>query len=389
MQYYTSGEFARMARVSIRTIRYYDKIDILNPTKVTETGNRLYTDRDLGKLQQIMLLKYLGFSLEEIKQMTLGEIDADFIKGALGVQLRLVQNRIEQMRLVEKAIQDTTDVLQRGEDIDWSRTLDLIHLTAMENSLKEQYQDASNITSRMNLHRNYSTNPQGWFPWIYEHCQIASGMSVIELGCGDGSLWAVERESTAQLTELVLNDISDGMLMDARRKLGKQQRNIQYRKFDCHKIPYPNQCFDLVVANHVLFYCENIDRVCKEVRRVLREDGRFICSTYGSEHMCEITDLIQEFDSRIVLSGERLYDKFGAENGREFLDRHFQQVTWHEYEDCLNVTEATPIISYILSCHGNQNQYLLERYNEFVEYVNRRVSGGFRISKKAGIFICR
>ena len=54
--YYSSGEFARMAHVTLRTIRYYDKHDILKPTWVSESGARFYTDEDFARLQQILLL---------------------------------------------------------------------------------------------------------------------------------------------------------------------------------------------------------------------------------------------------------------------------------------------------------------------------------------------
>ena len=73
--YYTSGEFARKANISIRTVRYYDKQKILKPTHVTEAGYRLYTDSDFAKLQKILSLKYLGFSLDEIRSMTINDED--------------------------------------------------------------------------------------------------------------------------------------------------------------------------------------------------------------------------------------------------------------------------------------------------------------------------
>ena len=53
--YYSSGEFARMAHVTLRTIRYYDKQNILKPSYVTEAGARFYTDEDFARLQQILL----------------------------------------------------------------------------------------------------------------------------------------------------------------------------------------------------------------------------------------------------------------------------------------------------------------------------------------------
>ena len=55
--YYTSGEFAKKAHVSIRTIRYYDQKNLLKPSTHTASGARRYTDADFAKLQQILLLK--------------------------------------------------------------------------------------------------------------------------------------------------------------------------------------------------------------------------------------------------------------------------------------------------------------------------------------------
>lgn len=105
--FYSSGEFARMAHVTVRTIRYYDSHDILKPSFVNESGARFYTDEDFTRLQQILLLKFLGFSLNDIKNMTIGDMDYHFLSDSLEVQLKLVRDKIEQLQLVEKAIEDT------------------------------------------------------------------------------------------------------------------------------------------------------------------------------------------------------------------------------------------------------------------------------------------
>ena len=107
--YYSSGEFARMAGVTLRTIRYYDKQDILKPSFVNESGARFYTDQDFARLQQILLLKYLGFSLDDIREMTIDDTDYHFMLNSLKIQLKLVQDRIEQMQLVETAIRSNTE----------------------------------------------------------------------------------------------------------------------------------------------------------------------------------------------------------------------------------------------------------------------------------------
>lgn len=84
-----------MAHVTLRTIRYYDKQNILKPSYVTEAGARFYTDEDFARLQQILLLKYLGFSLDDIRDMTIDDADYHFMLNSLNIQLKLVRDRIE------------------------------------------------------------------------------------------------------------------------------------------------------------------------------------------------------------------------------------------------------------------------------------------------------
>ena len=387
--YYSSGEFARMAGVTLRTIRYYDKQNILKPSFVSEAGARFYTEEDFARLQQILLLKYLGFSLDDIREMIIDDVDYHYLLNSLGIQLKLVKDRLEQMQLVEQALQDTMDVIQTEQTVDWSNMLDLIHLTGMEKSLKNQYQDASNISARINLHSLYSENKKGWFPWIYEKMQVCPKMLILELGCGDGELWKENITRIPEEVKITLSDISEGMLRDARREIGTGDERFDFCTFDCHEIPFEDDSFDVVVANHVLFYCDDIGKAVREACRVLRPGGRLICGTYGSNHMKEVSQLVQEFDERIVLSAKHLYERFGRENGGQILKDYFNDVQWVQYQDALLVTEPEPLIAYVLSCHGNQGQYLPARYAEFRSYVRKKTSKGFKITKDAGIFICK
>ena len=384
--YYSSGEFARMAQITVRTVRYYDKQNILKPSLVTPTGARFYTEEDFARLQQIMLLKYLGFSLEDIRELTVNDSDYSYLEHSLEQQQNLVRDRIEQLQLVEQAIGETVTEIRQQQNVDWNRMRELIHLTGMENSLKAQYRNSTNISARIRLHRLFSSNKQGWFPWIYEQCQITEGMKILELGCGNGRLWIENKAKLPADCEIILSDISEGMIRDVREQ-SLQDDRFSFAAFDCHAIPYEDASFDLVIANHVLFYCKDVDRVCSEVGRVLKPGGRFVCGTYGVAHMQEVSRLVTQFDDRITLSGENLYEHFGKENGAQALAPYFAEVDWQQYEDALIVTQAEPLIEYVLSCHGNQNQYILEKYNKFRKYVEGQIRNGYTITKDAGIFI--
>ena len=374
--------------MTLRTIRWYDNKNILKPSYRKENGTRVYTDADLARLQQILLFKYLGFSLDDIREMTVGSAEEAFLLDSLQIQKKLVQERIAELKDVHKALCDTVEAIENHETMHWNKMLDLIHMTSVDQSLKIQYQDATNVSARIRLHSEYSVNKEGWFPWMLKQLPLKDSVRVLEIGCGNGALWKENLHVLPENIHITLTDISEGMLRDARESIGKDTR-FSYAKVDCHHIPYEDNTFDIVIANHVLFYFEDVDAVIEECKRVLSPKGTFSCSTYSSEHMKEITDLVQEFHEDIVLSNECLYEVFGLENGKEILQRHFKEVKMRKYEDRIEVNEAEPLIAYILSCHGNQNHILLDRYREFKQFVEEKVEKGFTITKDAGIFLCR
>ena len=387
--FYSSGEFAHMAKVTVRTIRYYDSHDVLKPSFVSESGARFYTDEDFARLQQILLLKFLGFSLNDIKNMTIGDTDYHFMLDSLEVQLKLVRDKIEQLQLVETAIEDTSYEIKKHHVVNWEKMLNLIHLTGMEKAVKKQYQNATNISSRIRLHRLYSKNKKGWFPWIFDQLNLKDGMKVLEIGCGNGMLWEENDYQIPRKIMINLSDVSEGMLRDARRNVGSEDKRFKFEIVDAENIPYEAETFDVVIANHILFYCENLKKTCSEIARVLKKTGMFVCSTYGENHMKEVSDLVRGFDNRIVLSADKLYEKFGKENGEKVLKPYFKSIDWKEYSDWLEIQEVEPLIAYILSCHGNQNQYILNHYNEFRDYVKEKVKKNFFVTKEAGIFVCK
>ena len=172
-------------------------------------------------LHQIQFFKYLGFSLDDIKEMTLREVDSKTILDSFHMQLGLIEERMEQLELMKSALKDASDIIERGADADWSHMLDLVNMNEMEQKLKKQYKDASNISARINLHRDYSINPVSWFEWVYDQCAFALGHSVLELGCGDASLWSQNINRIPENMDIQLTDISYGMIRDAARNLSE------------------------------------------------------------------------------------------------------------------------------------------------------------------------
>ncbi|MBR4344384.1 MAG: MerR family transcriptional regulator [Lachnospiraceae bacterium] len=383
---YTSGAFAKKAHVTKKTLRYYAEHGFLTPSAISENGSRIYSEKDFERIQRILLLKYLGFSLEEIKNT---EPEKGSLISSLEQQMILLEEKIKQMNLVKEILQDTMEVVRKNGEPDWTELLKQVTETGLKESLLRQYVDTSNISVRIRLHSLYSQNKEKWFPWIFKHCGVKPGQTVLELGCGNGDFWIENMRALPKEMNIMLSDNSKGVLVETKNRFAEDDGRFSFMLMDMEKILLPDSSVDIVIANHVLFYASDILGTLKEIKRVLKPGGTFICSTYGPNHMKEINDLARGFDDRIVLAAKNLYEIFGKTNGNKLLEKEFVSVDWCEYKDSLYVTEEKDLTDYIVSCHGNQNQYIVDNYKEFKDYVRTRMGTGFYVTKEAGIFICR
>lgn len=123
---YTVQAFARLADVSVRTLHHYDRLGLLRPARQPDNGYRRYRRHDLLRLQQIMTLKYLGFSLQEIFGFLEGQ-DYDVVR-SLRAQKGVIDARITQLQHVSGALWMTISRLTKGDaEPDWRQVCEIIH----------------------------------------------------------------------------------------------------------------------------------------------------------------------------------------------------------------------------------------------------------------------
>lgn len=234
------------------------------------------------------------------------------------------------------------------------------HVDNMTNSdwVRSQYADKSKLQTRISIHEKYSTNPQSYADWLLTQYPIHAGDNVLELGCGTGSMWKGRIERLPCGCHVTLTDISPAMV---------------------------DASFDVVIANMMLYHVPDIARGLSEVRRVLRRDGRFFCSTYGENGLGRfIDDVLADLGSHMVQQ-----DSFTLQNGEAQLKPFFSEVTRMDYTDELRVTDARDLADYIRSMQGvslsksADDDELLNRLNA------RRQDGAIRVLKEYGCFIAR
>ena len=250
-------------------------------------------------------------------------------------------------------------------------------------AVKAQYAVPKGLDIRLTFHEKYSKNRQGYGAWLVSHYDIRDGMTVLEIGCGTGNIWRGHEDLAAKCRKLVLTDLSEGMLEAAKNNLG-ERGNIVYRNADIQDLPFPDDTFDVVIANSMLYHVPDLEKGLREVRRVLKKGGVFYCATYG-EH--NFTDRLAEW-FKLVGEGFRPNHNFTMQNGKEILSSFFEDITPVFYEDSLHVTKAEDLVEYLRSLASFKTVMDLpvQKIRDIIKA--HTVDGAIDLPKEYGLFIC-
>jgi DNA-binding transcriptional MerR regulator len=180
---YQTKEFARRTGVTVRTLHLYDRIGLLKPAARTESGYRLYGDDELERLEQILALRFVGFSLKQIKELLRGS--AWPLVVALRMQREVVAQRKRQL---ERAM----DVLEEAERV----------LTS--DAFADRWQTLRTVMERFEMANDYE-----WTQRYYSEearARIAQRMKetpqdVVEQGWRDWTALIAEVEGAAERNE--------------------------------------------------------------------------------------------------------------------------------------------------------------------------------------------
>ena len=131
--YMTVGQVAKRMQTTVRTLQYYDREGLLVPSATSEGGRRLYTDKDIVRLHQIQSLKYLGFSLDDIKNRLVTLDTPSEVADVLNEQAQKVRKQITALTDVLSAIEVLRTEIMQMDEVDFSKYADIIYMLQVKN----------------------------------------------------------------------------------------------------------------------------------------------------------------------------------------------------------------------------------------------------------------
>lgn len=412
---YTAGELAKKLGVSARTVRFYDEKNLLSPQDYSGAGYRLYDDEGAERLQKILMLRFMDFSIEQIAEIM--QEDHFDVKESLKEQERLLLAKKEHIEQILAAVQKTKAILSSHEEKKstpgntegtekdstdtpqndfWENMRHIVEIAKKREYVTKQYENDRNLTSRISIH-DYSTSPVGFYPWMFGKLSLAPNMKILDIGCGNAAFWRSIAALLPDGLNLHLVDYSSGMLTATEKNMQEIQmrfpdKHLHYTldKRDATDFSYPVSGFDRIMANHLLFHISHDARhsLYQKISALLKDQGLFSCSLIGRTHLHELHELLRKYYPEIKIPS----DSFDIllENATQELSGYFHVLTNEEQKNDLLVPDAEAVFDYVASYSAEARKIIQKDKGQFLNRVRGEMNadGLYYIHKSTGIVVC-
>jgi SAM-dependent methyltransferase len=242
------------------------------------------------------------------------------------------------------------------------------------------------------------TQPPLDFPaWVLDHVAWRGDERALDIGSGSG---AYVEPLCGRLTHggrVLAGDLSWGMLRDLAAK--SLLVSVVLLNADARRLPLPDGCCDVVLANHMLFHVPQMEAAVIEFCRVLRPGGHLLAATNARDAMQSFITQMEEAVCALGYPGVSFpvspHVRFTLENGWDVLRPCFPDVVQHVDGSALVFPDATPAVAYIDSLRPTYEPWLPDgiAWETLIEQVERQIRaqiaarGVYRVAKTGGVFI--
>jgi ubiquinone/menaquinone biosynthesis C-methylase UbiE len=264
-------------------------------------------------------------------------------------------------------------------------------------AVRRQYASDERLRIRQEIHEKYTT-PRVDFPaWALKHVRWRGDERVLDLGCGPGLYFTRLHENWPEI-EYHGVDYSAAML----RIHASNSSDGHLLQSDAQHLPYGDDVFDVVMANHMLYHIADIEAAVVEIKRVLKPGGVLMAATNSIQSMPELQILMRRAiilltreDSSYIQAPSASSERFSLESGTRVLSRYFYALMRNDLPSTLVFTEIDPIIQYVESTRDLREPQLPEDvlWDDVIVIMRQQIThlinhlGELPVNKLAGVLI--
>ena len=386
-QYYTIGQLAKLAGISTKTLRVYERKGLLMPQRNEDNDYRLYGEEAVKTLEKIQLMKYLDFSLDQI---------ADFLQlyenvsreNMLIQQKRLLEKKREQLNRVIAHVDRAVKECRIGEaDGD-------TFLRALGSIVKNQRADE--LVGTLMKH---GFEPYGWSRFIFDTAGLQSHMQVLDAGAGYGNLWRYNQDRLTEKLQVTCVDrhnthmdtfcsyVEEGNLAEK-----DTDSTFSFVWEDLETMPIKGP-YHRIFFNHVVSHISDRNALYRKFSNALAKDGVFICTWGGLLFYEELQPLLKDFfEENEFAELDKSYRKHRKhiEGWEEELQEVFSTVERHDYVINLTFETAEEFMGYIQQVCHPVREVLEIRRSEFLAFLEqfKNEQGKFTFKRDTYLYCC-
>jgi SAM-dependent methyltransferase len=257
------------------------------------------------------------------------------------------------------------------------------------------YATDEHLTIRYRTHEIYSQPQVDFHQWVIDTLEWRGDEIVLDVGAGPGRYFDLIQDRIPN-GRLIAGDLSFGMVQQAHQHHDETQARLL--TLDVQNLPFPDHSFDVVMANHMLYYARDIEQAVREIRRVLRPDGCLVATTNSHDTMPEFDTLSRRACTLLGFPRQEFqpaHHPFTLENGPVLLARHFRAVARHDLPSAFHFPEVEPVMTYLNSLRELNSPQLPSgvTWENFMDVMEKQVTrlirhfGELQVHKLAGVLV--
>lgn len=262
--------------------------------------------------------------------------------------------------------------------------------------VRKHFATDDHLRIRQEIHDQYTVPDRSFAEWALDRVPWQGSERLLDVGCGNGLYYnkLVERQQDVNYYGM---DLLESMV--EHHPLRNKHRIMLG---NAEKLPYANDSFDIVMANHMMHHIDNIETALSEFRRVLTPSGVLVIATNSMSTMPELQVLMRRAIVLLTRSGaasvrapEMPTDRFALENGIRMLSQHFFAIMRHDLPSALVFPDVDPAMRYLESTRDLRENSLpddvvwedvmmimRQQINQLIKHLGELV-----INKQAGVLI--